>query len=177
MQQKIRGIVLRTVKVGDTSMVADLFTEQHGRMSFVVHISVSARRGSSGAAFWRPLNMVEFDTDLHGQGRLPHARSVRIFHNYATLPYQPVKQMIAMFLAEFLARVLQGQQADTPLYDYLVHSLQWLDTASGDVANFHLVLERAATSTCGRVPTRPHSRSTPTFSCPTTHSGCLCSSA
>lgn len=139
MQQKIRGIVLRTVKVGDTSMVADLFTEQHGRMSFVVHISASARRGSSGAAFWRPLNMVEFDTDLHGQGRLPHARSVRIFQNYATLPYQPVKQMIAMFLAEFLARVLQGQQADTPLYDYLVHSLQWLDTASGDVANFHLV--------------------------------------
>ena len=74
MLERIRGIVLRTVKVGDTSLVVDLFTEQHGRMSFVAHVSSSGRRRSSGAAFWRPLSMVEFDTDLHGQGHLPHVR-------------------------------------------------------------------------------------------------------
>ena len=139
MQQKIRGLVLRTVKVGDSSLVVDLFTEEQGRMSFVAHISASGRRRSSGAAFWRPLNMVEFDTDLHGQGRLPHVQGVRLTENYTSLPYQPMKQMLAMFLAEFLCRVLHGQQADRPLYDYLTHSLRWLDAAEGSVANFHLV--------------------------------------
>lgn len=139
MQQRIRGIVLRTVKVGDASIIADLFTESHGRMSFVAHVSSSGRHRSSGAAFWRPLNIVEFDTDLHGQSRLPHVRGVRLYVNYATLPYEPMKQMLAMFLSEFLCRVLHGQQADAPLYDYLTHSLQWLDTAEGEVANFHLV--------------------------------------
>lgn len=139
MQQRICGVVLRTVKVGDSSLIVDLFTEQHGRMSFVAHVSSSGRHRSSGAAFWRPLNMVEFDTDLHGQGHLSHVRNVRLYVNYTTLPYEPMKQMIAMFLAEFLCRVLHGQQADQPLYEYLTHSLQWLDTADGEIANFHLV--------------------------------------
>ena len=139
MQQRIRGVVLRTVKVGDASVIVDLFTESHGRMSFVAHVSSSGRRHNSGAAFWRPLNLVEFDTDLHGQGRLSHVRGVRLTDNYATLPYQPMKQMVAMFLAEFLCRVLHGQQADQPLYDYLTHSLRWLDAADGEIANFHLV--------------------------------------
>ena len=111
MQQKIRGLVLRTVKVGDSSLVVDLFTEEQGRMSFVAHISASGRRRSSGAAFWRPLNMVEFDTDLHGKGRLPHARSVRIFHNYATLPYKPVKQMIAIAHRHGVPVLIDGAQA------------------------------------------------------------------
>ncbi len=137
--QRIRGIVLRTVKVGDSSLVVDLFTEQHGRMSFVAHVSSSGRRRSSGAAFWRPLNMVEFDAEVHGQGRLPHVRGVRLTENYADLPYQPVKQMLAMFLAEFLSRVLRGETADGPLYDYLTTSLRWLDTARESYANFHVV--------------------------------------
>lgn len=139
MQQRISGIVLRTVKYGDSSLIVDLFTESHGRMSFVAHVSTSGRRRSSGAVFWRPLSMVEFDADLHGQGRLAHARNVRLSHNYTDLPFQPHKQMLVLFLAEFLSRVLREQQADAPLYGYLTHSLLWLDAAPSGFANFHLV--------------------------------------
>ena len=138
MQERICGVVLRTVKYGDSSLIVDLFTEQHGRMSFVTHVSSSGRR-SSGAAFWRPLNMVEFDADLHGHGRLAHTKGIRLFYNYSDMPYQPMKSMVAMFLAEFLSRVLRGEQADKPLFDYLVYSLRWFDAVRSDYANFHLV--------------------------------------
>ena len=139
MQEKIRGIVLRTVKYKDTDLIVDLFTENYGRMSFVTTVAHGRRRQGGASAFWRPLNCVEFVADLHAANRLARPRDVRLYINYGDIPYSATKSMLSLFLAEFLSYTLREQQADDPLYGYLEHSLQWLDAAAGgSVANFHL---------------------------------------
>ena len=48
MLQTTQGIVLRTVKYADTSMIADLYTRESGRTSFVVRLPRT--RKSAGAS-------------------------------------------------------------------------------------------------------------------------------
>ena len=140
MQETIRGIVLRTVKYGDTSLIVDLFTLGRGRQSFMASVQ-RARRTVRSVSFWQPLSMVEFQSEIRpNMGRLPRPSDVRTYYNYIDLPFSPVKSTLALFLAEFLSAALREEKENEPLYRYVESSLQWLDLAEApaSVANFHL---------------------------------------
>ncbi len=139
MLEKIRGIVLRTVKYGDNGLIVDMFTEQYGRRSFAT-TQVKGRRGSTGNVFWRPLAMLEFEADIrNGANKLPRPKDVRIYRTNTELTFQPVKSALAMFLTEFLCHALRTESEDRTLYAYLEASFRWLDAAEAHYANFHLV--------------------------------------
>ena len=138
--ETIRGIVLRTVKYGENSLILDLFTESYGRMSFVTKIS-RVRRSPMSMAFWQPLSMIEFQAEVRPTVTLPRPRDVRFYYSYAHLPFSPVKSTIAIFLADFLSAALREEKMNAPLFRYIESSLQWFDEARFPtaIANFHLV--------------------------------------
>lgn len=138
MQEKIHGLVLRTVRFNDTQQVADVYTREHGLQSFVVNFASRRHRGVG--AMWRPLNFVEMEVSRtsESRSRLPHPKEVRTYIIYTSLPFNPVKTTVALFLAEFLQHVLRAEQRDEALYQYMEHALQWFDTAQDGYANFHL---------------------------------------
>ena len=140
MQETLRGIVLRTVKYGDHSLIIDLFTDSHGRQSFITTIRRTKRTAPS-VSLWQPLSMVELCADLRtGARQLPRPTDVRTYYTYTNLPYSPVKSTLALFLAEFLCAALYEEKENPPLYQYVESSLQWLDTVQSptSTANFHL---------------------------------------
>ena len=137
MLRNIHGIVLRTVKYGDSGLIVDLFTESHGRQSFMTRIT-RTRHSSNRSSMWGPLAMVDFQADIRPEStRLPQPKDVSIYYNYSDIPFSPIKSTIVMFLAEFLTSALRSETENTPLYKYIETSLQWLDTSS-DVSNFHI---------------------------------------
>ena len=141
MQETLRGIVLRTVKYGDASLIVDLFTERYGRMSFMASTS-RAKRSVRSVSFWQPLSMVEFSAELRpNAGKLPRPADVRSYYNYQDLPFSPVKSTLALFLSEFLSAALREEKDNPLLYKYVESSLQWLDMVESpaSMANFHLV--------------------------------------
>ena len=138
--ETLRGIVLRTVKYGDNSMIVDLFTEGRGRLSFMASTS-RTKRSVRNVSFWQPLSMVEFSVELRPNGgKLPRPNDVRIYYNYTDLPFSPVKSTLSLFLAEFLSAALREEKENPSLYRYIESSLQWLDMveSAGAMANFHL---------------------------------------
>lgn len=156
MIERIRCIVLRTVKYGDNSIIVDAYTESRGRMSFMTPFA-RGRRTNSGAAFWAQLSQVEFQVDIRPQGKLPKPQDVRFYNSYLDLPFSPLKSSIAMFIGEFLSAALRGEGENTPLYKYIETSLRWLDMSdpksqSSGIANFHLVFLMRLTLFLGIYP-------------------------
>ena len=122
--ETLRGIVLRTVKYGDNSMIVDLFTEGRGRLSFMASTS-RTKRSVRNVSFWQPLSMVEFSVELRPNGgKLPRPNDVRTYYNYTDLPFSPVKSTLALFLAEFLSAALR-EEKENPLFHFnaLCHAL------------------------------------------------------
>lgn len=139
MLTKSRAIVLGTVRYGDNAVIAHLLTEEEGCTSFVVRIPKS-RRSSGTYRLLQPLTLVETEWDLRpGSDRLAHPRQLRLHTPYASIPLDPQKTSIALFLAEFLNHALGSEPPSTELFHYTWGSLLWLDGAKSDYANFHLV--------------------------------------
>lgn len=155
--ERLKGIVLRTVKYGENGHIVDMFTDAHGRMSFMMKTGSTGKcrysvGGRAVASHFMPLSMLEFDCNLHGQRRLPQPRSVTTYYVYQSLYSNPIKSAIALFVSEFLVNALQDGAADDLLYPYLEDSLRWLDSCTSGYTNFHLVLMMRLTRFLGIYP-------------------------
>lgn len=137
MQVKSRGVVLRIQKYNDEAQIVDVFTEQEGRVGFLVRISHS-RRSNVKSSLFQPLALVELEWSHRAGGglqRLKWASALPL----SSVPYDPYKASIALFLAEFLSYAVREEQDSRWLFAYVIHSVEWLDTCAGNFSNFHLV--------------------------------------
>ena len=64
---------------------------------------------------------------------------MRLLYPFSTIPFEPEKLAISLFVAEFLYYAMRGEQQNVPLFDYVTDSIQWLDGQDSRFANFHLV--------------------------------------
>lgn len=138
MLQKTVGIVLHSLKYNDTSNIVDIYTEHTGRASFIVPVPRS-RKAAVKSVLFQPLSIIEFEADFRPNTTLYKIKEAKSFYPFTSLPYDPFKSAIALFLAEFLYRAVREETENRPLFTYLHHSIVWLDTCSDGYANFHLV--------------------------------------
>lgn len=138
MLQKTIGLVLHTVKYNDSSMIVEMYTELLGRNAFVVSTPRSKKSTLRGALF-QPLSLLEFEVDVRPRTTLYRIKEAKSLYPFETIPYDPYKSAIALFLAEFLYRAVREEGENKPLFAYLRHSVVWLDGCRGGFSNFHLV--------------------------------------
>ena len=138
MELKTHAIVLRTVKYGEAQLIADLFTEQSGRLSFICRIPKTSK-AKVRKQFFQPLTCLELSFDHRPNARLQHPRDVRIAHPFGSIPFDPYKLSISLFLSDFLYHATHNEPQNVPLYQYVEDSIRWLDGCQRPVANFHLV--------------------------------------
>lgn len=138
MLKKTQAVVLRTIKYGENKLIVDFLTEEEGRLSCVVGIP-KTQRGKLKKQFFQPLTILDVELDIRPKQQLHHIRDVRIGVPYASIPFEPSKLSISLFLAEFIYYGTRDEQLNPALYQFVAHSLQWLDGCEGQFANFHLV--------------------------------------
>ena len=138
MLTKTQAIVLHAIKYGESRLIVDMFTRAHGRLSFIVQLPKSPK-SKVKKQFFQPLTMLEIETDVRPRISLQKLRDVRLSLPYASIPFEPEKLCISLFVAEFLYYALRGEQQNVLLFDYICNSIQWLDEQHEQFANFHLV--------------------------------------
>lgn len=138
MLQKTVGIVLHVLKYNDTSHIVEMYTEVCGRASFLIPVPRS-RKAAVKSVLFQPLSLIEFEADFRPNATLYKVKEAKSYYPFSSLPYDPYKSSIALFLAEFLYRAIREQAENRPLFSYLVHSITWLDECGEGFANFHLV--------------------------------------
>lgn len=138
MLTKTEAIVLHYIKYGETKIIVDMFTRQHGRVSFAVALSRSPR-GAMKKQYFQPLSLLSITFDYRIQQPLQKLSEVSVLMPLPTLLCEPSKLSISLFLSEFLYHSLKGEQQNEPLFDYVTTALQWLDGRDSGFANFHVV--------------------------------------
>ena len=135
---KGRGIVLHTLKYGDTSMVAYLLTDIGGRRSYMVQ-GVRSRSGrGSKLALFQPMFPVEFEGLESPRQQMDRFKEVRAGFVLQSLPFDVRKSTMALFMAEVLYRLVRESEPNRPLFDFVWGSAEALDAMDDGVSNFHL---------------------------------------
>lgn len=138
MVEKIDGIVLRTLKYSDSLMIADIYTRQYGRRSFLLPVSHSKRCKVRNVLF-QPLSMLSFTAPVKKGSRLPRITDAQPYAMYSTITYNVVKSSIALYLSEFLTFALREEENDEALFNFIDRSLMFFDSIEHGYADFHLI--------------------------------------
>ncbi len=155
---KSRGIVLHTIKYGDTSMVAHLLTEAGGRRSYMVQ-GVRSRSGrGSKMALFQPMFPLEFEGLEAPNRQMDRFREVRAAYALQNIPFDVRKSTMALFMAEVLYRLIRESEPNEVLFDFVWESVAALDAIDEGVANFHLWFLAQLSRLLGFLPGNEYSR-------------------
>jgi len=137
MYEKLKGIVLNTIRYSDKHNIVHIYTDGRGLMSFAVP------QGKTHAARMRnamlmPLSLIDLEATMRNGHELSMLREVRRNYPLATLYSDPIKNAIALFISELLAHVIQEPEGNSYLFRYIEQSVQLLEQMPDQIANFHI---------------------------------------
>ena len=147
---KTKAIVLHSFRYGESKIIVDMLTEELGRTACIATAGKSARGGMK-RQYFQPLTIIEAVAETRRQGLMP-LKEARVAAAYASIPFDPVKLPVALFLAEFIGNATRKATADKPAFAYIENSLRWLDASRSGTANFHIVFMMRMTRFLGFHP-------------------------
>lgn len=139
MIHKTKGIILRTVKYGETSLVVTIFTELFGVQTYMVNGVRSAKKATSKSGYFQAaaiLDLIVYHYENKSMQRIKE-------FSWGTLYQQTfsdvIKNSIALYMVELLQKCLKQPEQNSELFYFCEDVLLNLDTASKSVtANFPL---------------------------------------
>jgi DNA repair protein RecO (recombination protein O) len=137
---KTKGIVLKTVKYGETSLIATLYTELFGVQSYIVNgVRTSSRKGPGKAGLFQPaaiLDLLVYHNELKNLQRI---RELNWAVLYQHIFFDVLKNAVALFMVELLQKCLKQPEPNPELFYFIEDSFLHLDASEGRVlANFPL---------------------------------------
>ena len=137
MYEKTKGIVLHVLKYNDKNSIAHIYTDNHGRMSFLLPQG-SSRNARLRNAMFIPLSLIEFESRTLPGRDISTMKDCRKMERLDNIYSDPMKSAIAMFISELLARSIQESERNEPLFKFISMSIKLLDSLEQGVANFHI---------------------------------------
>lgn len=140
MIAKTKGLVLRAVKYGETSLIVTIFTELFGLQSYLINgVRTTSKKGSSKASLFQPtaiLELVAYHNDLN---KLQRLREYKWDFLYQHILSDVRKNSVALFMIELLSKCLKQPEPNPELFYFTEDALKHLDEASDAVTgNFPL---------------------------------------
>lgn len=137
MLVKIQGLVIRSIKYGETSLIFDMYTLQFGLASFIVN---GARRPKSKlpSSLFQLMNWLEMIVYMKDPGALNRVKEAQIIHHYQSIPFDLHKRSIALFMTEVIQKTIKENEANTTLFSFLRDAYLHLDNSKELMVNFHI---------------------------------------
>lgn len=162
MLHQTRGIVLRTIKYGETSVVCSVFTELYGVQSYMVQGVRSSKTKGNKAGLLQPASLLDMVVYQKPQANLQRIKEFQTAYIYQSLQEYVVKNSIALFSVELLLRLLPEQAPMPELFAESMDYFKRLDKTDNDkVGNYPLYFARECCNMLGYNITGNYSERTP----------------
>ncbi len=137
MTEKITAIVIDITRHNDKLNIVTLFTRSRGRISFLSPAG-SGKMGRLRHSRLQPLAAIEADINFRQTAELQRLGTFALYTVWNNLYFAPVKRLVALFISEFLNKLLRATMPDEALWDFILNSISLLDNLPGGIANFHI---------------------------------------
>lgn len=134
---KTKGIVLRTVKYSETSLICDVFTEQLGLQTYIVS-GVRKKNAKIGASLLQVMSLLEIVAYHRENTAMHRTKEIKPAYVYSDIPFQLHKSAVGLFMTELLQKTVKEAAPNQVLFDYIWNTFMYLDLTTDSVANIHL---------------------------------------
>lgn len=146
------GIVFRTIKYSETSVICDIYTLEKGLRSFIV--SGVRRSGKSAKAnVYQPMNLINLTAYDHiDSSKLCRIKEATLQLHYKKINLNVITSAIGMFMIELCRNTIKERESDPSLFEFIKTSFTTLDNETHVNPNFHLVFMTELTRYLGIEP-------------------------
>jgi len=128
MVHATKGIVLRTVKYGDTSIITTIYTELFGIQSYIVKgVRQSSKTSAGKASFFQPAAMLDMEVHHNELKQLQFIKEYQWAYLYEKVLFDVVRNTVAQFVIELLQHSLKQPEANPELFYLIEDTLKQLD--------------------------------------------------
>lgn len=133
-----KGIVLRSLKYGETSVIASIYTEIFGIQSYLMN-GVRTQGKTSKAHFFQPSSLLDLQVYHNELKNLQRIKDLRWSVIYKNILSDVTKNAVALYMVELLYKCLKQPEANVDLFHFCEDALLQLDISSEEItANFPL---------------------------------------
>ena len=160
MLVKTKGLIIRSLKYGESSLIFDLYTQDQGLASFIVG-GVRKIKTKTPASIFQLMNWIEVVAYLKDPKSLSRVKEARPILHYRQLPFELKKRSVALFMTEIIQKTIREHEANRSLYNFLWDSFLFIDQTLQPVENIHLVFLIQLSQYLGFLPHGQYSEEQP----------------
>jgi len=151
---KTKGIVLRYIKYGETSIIASVYTELFGLQSYLLNgIRTSGKKGSGRISFFQPAAILDMEVYHNEFKQLNRVKEYRFANVYRHIFSDVLKNGVAAYMVELLAQCLKQPENNYGLFAFAEDCFTALDACNDKVmANFPVFFAVQLTHFFGFLP-------------------------
>ena len=138
MKYKSRAITLTYIKQGESSIISKIFTEKHGIQSFIVK-GVRSKKAKKKLGLFQALQLVKINATYSKKRGLQYLSEISVDKPTAIEKVSMHKKFIAIFIAEITAKVLQENEQNIPLFNFIWNTKKRLYLTDNVSDNFVLL--------------------------------------
>lgn len=151
MQASTEGIVLRSIKYGESSVIATIFSREFGRQSYMIN-SARNKKSKNKAGILQPLFIVELVSYQKQSREVQRVKEIKNNPVYQNIPFDIIKSTQAIFLAEMLYKTISEEESYPEMFDFIKNALLMFDLMEKNLTNFHLYFLYRLTEYLGFFP-------------------------
>jgi DNA repair protein RecO (recombination protein O) len=157
-----RGIVFRSLKYSENSLIVDIYTEAKGLQSYFVN-GVRSQRSRQNASVYQVMTLVDLVAGVREDRGLNKIKEIKTAFIYNSLPFDVRKSAVGMFMAEVARKTIREAESHSELFAFLYNTFLFLDQTSYPVANLHLHFLVELSGFLGFMPGGDLSEESPVF--------------
>ena len=132
------GIICKTVKYGESSLILDIFSADVGMRSYIC--GGVRKKNSNKAAMLRVMNLVDivcYDKAT-AKASLSRIKEVKFNKVYSQIPFDVVRGTVGMFLIEVTRKSIMQTDEPEQTYDFIYGRFNELDSEAVVLRDFHI---------------------------------------
>ena len=138
MKYKSRAITLLYYKYGETSIISKVFTKEKGLQSFIVN-GVRSKKSKKKIILFEPFKLVKIDGNFDNKKSLHRLEEINFVEKFEITKNKMLKNFIAMFCAEVTLKVLQENEKNINLFNFVWNSIFELYSRESPNPNFSII--------------------------------------
>ena len=151
MIEKTIGIVVKATKFSETSLIVKVFTEAFGMRTYMVR-GVRKKKSRTPINLFQPLSILDMVVYEKPGRDIQNIKEIKAGYFYSSIPYEISKSSIVIFLNELVFKSVKEEEPNPKLFQFIYHSLVYLDEVESGYQDFHLSFMLLLTRHLGFAP-------------------------
>jgi len=137
MNYSCRAISSLNYKYGEESIIAKIFTEEYGLISYSVKRGRS-KKSKNKISLLQHMSLINISAQKKQKNEIQFLKEISLSHSLINSYLNINKQLLRMFMAEVLEKILVSNEQDKRLFNFIWNEIILLDTLEKVSSNYAL---------------------------------------